>query len=106
MYAWKLVGHLTSEATVSDGVGDDLSAVMRQIEAHLAGGSGFVARVSEVVPCLSVFQLNAVHVPTGREWHARRDRRGGVHWEQRFRPVDPDVAYTFDDDGKAGGIAS
>ena len=28
-------------------------------------------------------------MPTGREWHGRRNSHGGVHWEQRFRSADP-----------------
>ena len=55
-------------------------------------GSAFVARVYEVVFRVSVSDLGEVHVPTGREWHGRRDSHGGVHWEQRFRSADPGAA--------------
>jgi len=106
MYLWKLIGHHTSEAMLSDGVGEDLPEIMRRIEEDLAKGSGLVARVCEVVPCVSVFQLSVIHVPTGREWHARRDRRGGVHWEQQFHPVDPGVAFSLDGGWFSGDLAS
>jgi hypothetical protein len=54
------------------------------MEDDLLDGSAFVARVYEVVLRVSVSDLGEVHVPTGREWHGRRNSHGGVHWEQRF----------------------
>ena len=77
------------------GLGDDLAAITRTIEPLLVQRVGFAARIVEVVPRLSVFHLDAVHVPTGREWLGRRDRHGGAYWEARRRPVDPDVFYTL-----------
>ncbi len=56
---------------------------------------------------MSVFHLDAVHVPTGREWLGRRDVHGGVYWEARCRPVDPGVVYhVARGDGDTGAIAS
>jgi hypothetical protein len=99
MYAWKLLGHNTSEGPLRAGVGSELAAVMRTIEEELTKPYGFLGYVAEVEPHLSVLHLDAVHVPTGREWLGRRDSRGGVRWEARFRPAvgddaerDPDSA--------------
>jgi len=92
MYLWKLVGNNASQDRMRSGVGDDLPAIMRRMESDLLDGSAFVARVYEVVFRVSVSDLGEVHVPTGREWHGRRDRHGGVHWEQRFRSADPGAA--------------
>ncbi len=89
MYLWKLVGNNASQDRMRSGVGDDLSAIMRRLEDDLLDGSAFVARVYEVVFRVSVTDLGEVHVPTGREWHGRRNSHGGVHWEQRFRSADP-----------------
>ena len=89
MYLWKLVGNNASQDRMRSGLGDDLSAIMRTLECDLLDGSAFVARVFEVVLRVSVSDLGEVHVPTGREWHGRRDSHGGVHWEQRFRSADP-----------------
>jgi hypothetical protein len=91
MYLWSLVGHNASQDRMRSGAGDDLPAIMRRIEGDLLDGDAFVARVYEVVLRVSVADLGEIHVPTGREWHGRRDNRGGVHWEQRFRPGDPGV---------------
>jgi hypothetical protein len=55
---------------------------------------------------MSVFHLDAVHVPTGREWLGRRDRHGGVFWEARYRPVDPGVVYHLPQGNGTGAIAS
>ncbi len=84
MYLWKLVGNNASQDRMRSGVGDDLPAIMREMEGDLLDGSAFVARVYEVVFRVSVADLGEIHVPTGREWHGRRDNHGGVHWEQRF----------------------
>jgi hypothetical protein len=62
------------------------------MEGDLLDGSAFVARVYEVVFRVSVTDLGEIHVPTGREWHGRRDSHGGVHWEQRFAPADSGAA--------------
>ena len=92
------------------GLGDDLAAITRTIDPLLEKRVGFAARIVEVVPRLSVFHLDAVHVPTGREWLGRRDRHGGAYWEARRRPVDPDVFYTLGtgrDPGRdTGAVAS
>jgi hypothetical protein len=92
MYLWKLVGNNASQDRMRSGVGDDLSAIMRRIEDDLLDGSAFVGRVYEVVFRVSVAHLTGIHVPTGREWHGRRDSHGGVHWEQRFSLADPGTA--------------
>jgi hypothetical protein len=92
MYLWKLVGNNASQDRMRSGAGDDLPAIMRRMEEDLLDGSAFVARVYEVVFRVSAVDLGEVHVPTGREWHGRRDGRGGVHWEQRFSPADPALA--------------
>ena len=89
MYLWKLVGNNASQDRMRSGVSDDLPAIMRRIESDLLDGSAFVARIYEVVCRVSVSHLDEVHVPTGREWHGRRDSQGGVHWEQRFTPACP-----------------
>jgi hypothetical protein len=93
MYQWKLLGQDTSEGSLCSGMGDDLAQVIGATEALLAMPAGFVAQITEVVPRLSVSYLSSVHVPTGREWLGRRDARGGVSWEARYRPADPDAAY-------------
>jgi hypothetical protein len=84
MYLWKLVGNNASQDRMRSGAGDDLALIMRSVEVDLLDGSAFVARVYEVVLRVSAFDLGEIHVPTGREWHGRRDGRGGVHWEQRL----------------------
>jgi hypothetical protein len=93
MYLWKLVGNNASQDRMRSGVGDDLSAIMRRMEDDLLDGSAFVARVYEVVFRVSVSHLGEIHVPTGREWHGRRDSHDGVHWEQRFTRADPGATY-------------
>ncbi len=92
---WTLVGHGTAEPEIFTGMNSDLPAIMRTVEPLLLQGQGFVARVAEVVPRMSVFHLGQVHVPTGREWLARRNNSGGVHWEQRSHPVDPGAVYAL-----------
>jgi hypothetical protein len=93
MYLWKLVGNNASQDRMRSGIGDDLPAIMRRIEDDLLDRSAFVARVYEVVCRVSVTDLGEVHVPTGREWHGRRDSNGGVHWEQRFTLADQGAAH-------------
>lgn len=92
MYTWKLLGHDSSQGLLRSGVGSDLAPVMRAVEGELTKPLGFLGYVTEVVPRLSVLHLNAVHVPTGREWLGRRDSRGGVCWEMRYRPDGDDGA--------------
>jgi hypothetical protein len=92
MYLWKLVGNNASQDRMWSGVGDDLPVIMRRMESDLLDGSAFVARVYEVVFRVSVSDLGEIHVPTGREWHGRRDAHGGVHWEQRLSPASPGAA--------------
>lgn len=93
MYLWDLVGHDTSEGSLRSGLGDDLAAIMRIAEPLLVNRVGFAARIVEVVPRMSVFHLDAIHVPTGREWLGRRDIHGGAYWEMKHRPVDPGLVY-------------
>jgi hypothetical protein len=95
MYLWDLVGHDTSEGSLCSGLGDDLAAITRAVEPLLVGRVGLAARIVEVVPQMSVFHLDAVHVPTGREWLGRRDVHGGARWEALRRPVDPGAAYSL-----------
>jgi hypothetical protein len=106
MYLWDLVGHDTSEGSVCSGLGDDLAAITRTIEPLLEKRVGFAARIVEVVPRLSVFHLDAVFVPTGREWLGRRDRHGGAYWEARRQPVDPGFAYTMGTGRGTDAVAS
>jgi hypothetical protein len=89
MYTWDLLGHDTSEGPVCSGVGDNLAAIMRIAEPLLIKRVGFVVRVVEVVSRLSVFHLDMIDVPTGRDWLGRRDIHGGVYWEAHYRPADP-----------------
>jgi hypothetical protein len=105
MYLWDLVGHDTSEGSLRSGLGDDLAAIMRIVEPLLVKRVGFAVRVVEVVSRMSVFHLDAVHVPTGREWLGRRDIYGGVYWEARYRPVDAGVVYQLAGNGTSA-IAS
>ncbi|HTR91893.1 MAG TPA: hypothetical protein VMI73_09145 [Trebonia sp.] len=95
MYLWTLVGHDTAEGTVRAGIGGCLPDVMRTLEPMLLTHRAFLGRIVEVVPRLSVAGLQEVYVPTGREWSGRRDNRGGVHWAQALRPVDPEAAYSL-----------
>jgi len=91
---------------VSSGLGDDLAAIMRIVEPLLVKRVGFAARIVEVVSRMSVFHLDAVHVPTGREWLGRRDIYGGVFWEARYRPVDPGVVYHLAASHDSSAVAS
>jgi len=93
MYQWKLLGHDTSQGPLCSGLGGDLAQIMRATEALLTKPAGFVVQITEVVPRMSVLHLSSVHVPTGREWLGRRDTHGGVRWQARYRPADPDVVY-------------
>jgi hypothetical protein len=95
MYVWDVVGHDTAEGPVCTGLCGDLAAIMRMAEPLLIKRIGFAVRIIEVVSRLSVFHLGSVDVPTGREWLGRRDIHGGVHWEARYRPVDPGVVYNL-----------
>ena len=106
MYLWDLVGHDTSEGSLRSGLADDLAAIMRSVEPLLVRRVGFTVRIVEVVSRMSVFHLDAVHVPTGREWLGRRDIYGGVFWETRYRPVDPGVVYHLAASHDASAIAS
>ena len=67
MYMWDLLGHDTSEGPLCSGAGNELAAVMRLTEPLLVERLGFIVHVVEVVSRMSVFHLDAVHVPTGRE---------------------------------------
>lgn len=104
MYTWKLLGHDPAQGLLRSGVGSDLAPIMRTIEAELTKPLGFLGYVAEVVPRLSVLHLNAVHVPTGREWLGRRDSHGGVHWEARYRPAGADGDEGSDPAPAAGPI--
>jgi hypothetical protein len=95
MYLWTLVGHDTAEGTVHAGIGGGLPDIMRTLEPMLLSHHGFLGRIVEVVPRLSVAGLQEVYVPTGREWSGRRDNLGGVHWDQKLRPVEPDAVYSL-----------
>ena len=106
MFLWDLVGHDTAEGSVSSGLGDDLAAIMRIVEPLLVKRVGFAARIVEVVSRMSVFHLDAVHVPTGREWLGRRDVHGGVFWEARYRSVDPGVVYHLAASHDSSAVAS
>jgi hypothetical protein len=106
MYQWKLLGHDTSEGLLCSGMGGDLGEIMRATEALLTKPAGFVAHIAEVVPRMSVLYLSSVHVPTGREWLGRRDTRGGVCWQARYRPADPDAGYSSAAGHDRGAIAS
>ena len=92
MYLWDLVGQDTSAGSLCSGLGDDLAAITRAVEPLLAERAGCAARIVEVVPLMSVLYLDAVHVPTGREWLGRRDGHGGAHWEARHRSAGPATA--------------
>jgi hypothetical protein len=95
MYLWELVGHDSSEGSLLSGIDDDLAAVMRTCARLLTQPRGFVVRIVEVVSRLSVCHLDAIYVPTGREWLGRRTRSGGVHWDHTCRRVDPGTAYSL-----------
>jgi hypothetical protein len=106
MYMWQLVGHDTSEGALCSGIGDELAPIMRLIEEYLMKRTGFVGHVVEVVPRMSVFHLDAIHVATGREWLSFRDRNGGVYWEARYRPADDDGACRLAGGGDPGIAAN
>jgi hypothetical protein len=93
MYMWDLLGHDTSEGPLCSGAGNELAAVMRLTEPLLVERVGFIVHVVEVVSRMSVFHLEVIEVPTGRDWLGRRDIHGGVYWEARYRPVDPGAVY-------------
>ncbi|MGH3267253.1 MAG: hypothetical protein ACRDNS_35320 [Trebonia sp.] len=106
MYLWDLVGHDTAEGSLRSGLGDDLPAIMRIAEPLLVKRVGFAVRIIEVVPRVSVFHLDAIHVPTGREWLGRRDIHGGAYWTMKDRPVDPGLAYQLAAGQDTGAVAS
>lgn len=95
MYLWTLVGHDTAEGSVLSGMGQTLAGAMRATEPALTERRAFACRIIEVVARMSVFHLEVIHVPTGRQWSGRRASGGGVHWDARLVPVDPDVVYTL-----------
>jgi hypothetical protein len=105
MYQWDLAGHDPSEGSVCSGLGDDLGAITRAVEPLLVKRVGFAARIVEVVPRMSVCHLDAVHVPTGREWLGRRDVHGAAYWEACFRPADPGAVYSLGTGHGTGAIA-
>jgi hypothetical protein len=106
MYLWELVGHDTAEGVLVSGIDGDLAGAMRAGGGLLRQPRGFVVRITEVVPRLSVLHLDEVFVPTGRWWHGRRTTSGGVHWDHAYRPVDPGTAYTLVAGHGEGAIAS
>jgi hypothetical protein len=106
MYLWQLVGHDTSEGMLRSGVSEDLAGVMRLIEGYLTTSTGFFGHIIQVVPRMSVFHLEMIHVATGREWRSYRDQSGGVYWEARYHPADPDAVYNLAHNSDAGIIAS
>jgi hypothetical protein len=95
MYLWDLVGHDSAEGVIRSGVDDDVAAIMRAAEPLLRERVGFLVRIVEVVCRLSVADLDAIYVPTGREWSGRRTLPGGVRWQYALRPADPDAAYSL-----------
>src|ERR1700760_3348554 len=95
MYLWELVGHDTAEGMILSGIDDDLAAVMGTGAVLLEQRRGFVVRIVEVVPRLSVLHLDVIYVPTGRQWLGRRTISGGAHWEQTCRPAGPGTAYSL-----------
>jgi hypothetical protein len=105
MYLWKLVGHDTSQESAFSGIGRDLGPIMRAAELLLKEQLGFACLIVEAVPRMSVFHLEPVQVPTGREWLGRRNTGDGVYWEQKYRPVDPDVAYSLAPSNDLSAIA-
>jgi hypothetical protein len=105
MYLWELVGHDTSEGVLLSGIDDDLASVMRTGGALLEQRRGFIVRIVEAVPRLSVCHLDVIYVPTGRKWLGRRTVSGGVHWEQTYRSVDP-AAYTMAASQDVSAVAS
>jgi hypothetical protein len=106
MYLWELVGHSTTEGMILSGIDDDLAAVMRTGEALLVQRRGFIVRIVEVVPRLSVLHLDVIYVPTGRQWLGRRTVSGGAHWGQSYRCADPGAAYSLAAGQDRGAIAS
>ncbi|HVT70791.1 MAG TPA: hypothetical protein VHF26_23790 [Trebonia sp.] len=95
MYLWTLVGNDTAEGSVLAGLDQTLAGAMRATEPALTERRAFACLIVEVVARMSVFHLEVIHVPTGREWSGRRASAGGVHWDARFVPPDPDTAYTL-----------
>ena len=106
MYLWELVGHDTSEGVIVSGIDGDLAAAMRAGGGLLTQPRGFVVRIAEVVPRLSVLHLDEIYVPTGRQWLGRRTTSGGVHWDHAYRPADPATAYPLVTGHDLGAIAS
>jgi hypothetical protein len=93
MYLWDLVGHDSAEGVIRSGIDDDLAAIMRATEPLLRERRGFLVRIVEVACRLSVLDLDAIYVPTGREWSGRRTVTSGVHWQYALRPADAGAAY-------------
>jgi hypothetical protein len=97
MYLWTLIGHDAAEGELLCGLGPDLAEVLGSAERPLRDGQGAACRVLEVVPRLSVLDLGAIHVPTGREWHGHPDDAGGICWAASYRSADPDLVYHLAD---------
>jgi hypothetical protein len=93
MYLWELIGHDTAEGVIVSGIDGDLAAAMRAGAGLLTQPRGFVVRIAEVVPRMSVLHLDEIYVPTGRCWLGRRTRTAGVHWDHTFHSVDPGAVY-------------
>jgi hypothetical protein len=90
MYAWTLVGHELTEASVLSGCNDNLAEVMRYAEPYLTSYQAFACRIVEVVRRISVDDLEDEFLPTGRVWLGRRTITCSVRWLESFEPADPD----------------
>jgi hypothetical protein len=95
MYAWTLVGHDLRRAVVCSGCSDNLAGVMRHAEPYLVSYQAFACRIVEVVPRLSVTDLECEFQPTGRTWLGRRTTTCSVRWTESFESPDPAAPYSF-----------
>ena len=98
MYLWCLLPSLATAGSGCQGTSLDLASAMRLTEPALTSDLAFMIAIKELVPRISVDGLVTCWVPTGREWHARRDRNNQPVWTAKPVPVDPDCAYILSPD--------
>jgi hypothetical protein len=96
MFPWSVLSADLSAGLKSSGITTDPASAMRESEREVANGNAFLAIIEEVLPRISVGDLETIYQSTGRYWVGRRTRGGGVSWEAKRRTVDPAAVYRID----------